>query len=332
MLKNVRKNIVIASIIFLLIFAVLFLLLGIESNNNATPLYSYTANKKGDYQVLLKENNFYEKQILESDKYYAAKSIDKYLLKFEYDFEAKKIENINYKYNITAELLGTVSNNNEQGKEIWTKKYILLEDKEAEINQDTFSIIENVEINYDIYNNMAREYEDNYDISIDAVLKVIFNISYDMKFENGIIEKAEDYVELDVALTNDVSHIEKNYEDLSKKEILPTNKNKASIYYVISGVCIFLTIVLILNKKEKNPEEEYKRKIKYILKNYNELIVTVSNEPNLDNYSVMNINTLEALINLAEQNEINIIHYESIKDKKNKFYVFVNKFVYIYQV
>ena len=88
--------------------------------------------------------------------------------------------------------------------------------------------------------------------------------------------------------------------------------------------------MLTINKK--SPEEKYNRKIKYILKNYSELIVTVSNEPNIENYTVMNINAFEDLIDLAEQNKINIIHYESIKDKKNKFYVFVDKFVYIYLV
>ena len=79
--------------------------MGIKSNKDEILLYSYTSSKKGDYQVLLKENDFYEEPILESGKYYASKSIDKYLLKFEYNFNSEKIENIDYRYNITAQLV-----------------------------------------------------------------------------------------------------------------------------------------------------------------------------------------------------------------------------------
>ena len=325
MLKNVQKIIVIC----LLVSTVFFIVMGIKSNKDEILLYSYTSSKKGDYQVLLKENDFYEEPILESGKYYASKSIDKYLLKFEYNFNSEKIENIDYRYNITAQLVGNVSNN-EQGKEVWTKNYILLEDKKAEIKQNKFKVNENIDINYDSYNNLARDYEDSYEISIDAILKVKFNIYYDIKFENSDIKNAEDYIELDIALTNSVSNVEKKFDEETKKEIFKENKNCINIYYVISVITGIISIVLIINKK--SPEEKYKRKIKYILKNYGELIVTVSNEPNIKNYTIMNINTFEDLIDLAEQSKTNIIHYEVIKEKQNKFYVFVDKFVYIYEV
>ena len=331
MSKKLEKNIIIAVVICLLIFTILFLILGIATNNNDTPLYSYLARKNGDYQVSLKENNFYENKILEPGKYYASKSIDKYLLKFEYDFNSEKIESIDYKYNITAQLVGNVSNN-EQEKEVWTKNYNLVDYKEEKIKQNKFSVKENVDINYDSYNNLVREYEDSYGISIDAILKVKFNIYYDIKFENSDIKDVEDYIELDIALTNSVSNVEKQYEEETKKEIIIENKNNVNIYYVISGIVGIISIILMINKNKKTPEEKYNKKIKSILKNYSELIVTVSNEPNIKNYTIMNINTFEDLIDLAEQNKINIIHYETIKNKQNKFYIFVDKFAYIYIV
>ena len=338
MSKNVRKIVIIVVIMCLLGISAFFLGVGIKTDKQEA-LYSYVATKEADYQVLLKENNFYDENILPSDKYYASKSIDKYLLKFEYDFKTKNIEEIEYKYNITAQLVGKVSNN-EQEKEIWTKDYILLEEKKNKINEQEFQIKENVDINYDFYNNLAREYEENYGIAIDAVLKVKFNILYDIKIQDknrGEVAKninredRGDTIELDIVLTNSVSNVEKNYEKVSKKE--EYLKNNADIYYVISIVNIIIALVIIvINRKKKTPEEKYKRKIKYIMKNYSELIVTVSNEPNVENYNVMKIDMLEDLIDLAEQNRTNVIHYEKIKDKQNKFYVYVDKFVYVYQM
>ena len=66
-----------------------------------------------------------------------------------------------------------------------------------------------------------------------------------------------------------------------------------------------------------------------ILKSYNNLIVTVENEPDISNLKVMNVNKFEDLIDIAEQNQTNIIHYEVVKDKESKFYVIVNNYAYI---
>ena len=46
----------------------------------------------------------------------------------------------------------------------------------------------------------------------------------------------------------------------------------------------------------------------------------------------MNIEKLEDLIDLAEQNEKNIIHYEFKKENKSKLYVIVDEYVYVYEV
>lgn len=340
-----RKKVIKAIEICLIIFTVLFLSLGVMKNNEETPLYSYVANKKGDYQVLLKENNIYEEKVLESGKYYASKSIDKYLLNFEYNFkvegregakeetkvaeQTEKIKNIDYKYNITAQIEGTVPNSSEEKKEIWTRNYTLIDDINNKTTQDNFIIEENVDIKYDDFNNLVREYENKYGISIEAKLKVKLNIYYEIKFENKDVENIEDYIELDIVLTDSVSNVEKNYEEVTQKDIFSTNKN--NIYYIISTITGVIAILLmVINKNKQTPEREYNRKINNILKNYGELIVTVSNKPNTDDYIVMNIKKLEDLIDLAEQNKTNIIHYEAEKEKNNAFFVYVDRLVYLY--
>lgn len=243
--------------------------------------------------------------------------------------QAEKIENIDYKYNIIAQIEGIAPNSNEEKKEIWTRNYTLVEDVNNKTTQNNFNIKENVDIKYDDYNNLVREYENKYGISIEAKLKVKFNISYEIKSENKDVENVEDYIELDIALTDSVSNVEKNYEEVTQKDIFSTNKN--NVYYLISAFIGFIVIVLIIvNKNKKTPEREYNRKINNILKNYGELIVTVSNEPKIEDYTVMKIKKLEDLIDLAEQNKTNIVHYEAVKDKNNAFYVYINRLVYVY--
>ena len=260
MLKKLQKSVIIGIVICFIVFSILFLILGIKINNTKTQLHKYTASKNGDYQVLLKENNFYETTTLASGQYYASKSIDKYLLNYEYEFQSDKIESIKYNYNITAQIVGTVPNNNEQEKEIWTRKYNLVEDKKDEITQNNFKIKENIEINYDTYNNLAREYENNYDISITAKLKVRLDINYEIKYENKDIEKVEDYIELDIALTNSVSNVENNYEKITQKEINTTNEDY--VCYGISGILAIISVVItIIIKNKRTPEEKYNKKL-----------------------------------------------------------------------
>lgn len=329
-----KRNIVIVAIICLVLFAIWFAKLGTDANNDLKFLYDYTINRNVDYNVLLKENNFYENEELSAYKCYASKGIDKYLLEFKYNLSSDKAKKIQYRYNITAQIVGTVSNNNEQGKEIWTKNYVLLDEKNADVQNNLF-IVENVNINYDDYNNLARDYEDNYGISINAVLKVRFNILYDIEFdnnENKSVKDVEDYIELDIELNNSISSVEKKYEDITKKEVFPIIENDVNVYYVCSVAIIIISaiLIIIIIRKKKSPEEMYKKRVNYIIKNYSELIATVSNEPNIENYNVMEITDFEDMIDLAEQNKINIIHFEKIKNKQNNFYVFIDKFVYVY--
>ena len=46
----------------------------------------------------------------------------------------------------------------------------------------------------------------------------------------------------------------------------------------------------------------------------------------------MEINSLDDLIDVAEQNNSSIIHYEEIKNQRSNLYVIVNNYVYVYIV
>ena len=65
------------------------------------------------------------------------------------------------------------------------------------------------------------------------------------------------------------------------------------------------------------------------MKNYDDLIVNVDNEPDLTNLKIMNLKNIEDLIDIACQNQTSIIIYEVIKDKQYNLYVILNNYVYI---
>ena len=386
-IRTTAKNINYISIlviIIMLILSITFLILGLNSKNNIKTIYSYSAQKNVDYKVLLKPNDFYVTETLPSGKYYAAKSVNKYIINFIYDFKASKKTNLNYNYNISAEIIGTVPSKDNQNQEVWNRTFPILENKES-IYKDNFFVNEQVEIDYDYYNNLARSYEETYGIEIEATLKVYFNIScinenlkedkikdhielneedknlkenIKPNEENKTINenikpneedktiketikldeenKINDRIELDIDLSNTVTKVNKNYDEATNKEVmLETQNTEKIVFYILSGICAIICITVIvvrLKQNIKTPEQKYEHNIKRILKYYKELIVTVTNEPNLADLKIMDITSIDDLIDVAEQNNSTIIHYEAIKNKRSNLYVIVNNYVYVYVV
>lgn len=338
-MRTTAKNINYISIlviIIMLILSITFLIFGLNSKNNIKTIYSYSAQKNGDYKVLLKPNDFYVTETLPSDKYYAAKSVNKYIINFIYDFKASKKTNLNYNYNISAEIIGTVPSKDNQNQEVWNRTFPILENKES-IYKDNFCVNEQVEIDYDYYNNLARSYEETYGIEIEATLKVYFNISCineNIKLDEE--NKINDRIELDIDLSNTVTKVNKNYDETTNKDVmLETQNTEKIVFYILSGICAIICITVIvvrLKQNNKTPEQKYEHNIKRILKYYKELIVTVTNEPNLADLKIMDITSIDDLIDVAEQNNSTIIHYEAIKNKRSNLYVIVNNYVYVYVV
>ncbi len=340
---NTKINRVINSSAIFLIFIGIFLINnGLILRENMVPIYSYTAKKANYYEVILNPNTFYESEILPPNKYYASKSINRFAINFRYNFKGNKKENIEYNYNISAKLIGTVKNEENQEKEIWARKFMLSENSNNnQINNNEFAIDEQINIDYEYYNNLVRAYEDTYGIVINAELQVRLDVNYYINLSNlGVNnERVEDYIELDIPITNTVTEVKENYQDNTNKEIFIKNNNitlNEVIYYIIGALFIIggitVIIVQIRQNSDKTAEEMYEENIRNIIKYYRDLIVTVTNEPNINNMQIMHIDKLEDLIDLAEQNSKNIILYEIQENKKSNLYVIIDNYAYIYVV
>ena len=53
--------------------------------------------------------------------------------------------------------------------------------------------------------------------------------------------------------------------------------------------------------------------------------------PPLDNLKYIYVENIEYLIDIANQNSLNIIYYEKIKNKQGNFYIFLNDYIYLYE-
>ena len=78
----------------------------------------YETHKKCNYEVILKPNDFYENNILQSNECYAAKSIKQLKINFEHKINSSKKANVEYKYKITNDLVATDVNRENIDKNI----------------------------------------------------------------------------------------------------------------------------------------------------------------------------------------------------------------------
>ncbi len=327
-------------IVIMAVIAIFFIELGLTAEKNEKPIYQYKVEKKSDYGVLLKQNDFYQEKVLPSGLYYASKSIDSFIINFEYKFKAKDKIDIKYYYNITADLVGTVKDEY-QDKEIWSKSFRLLKNKvDKQIDTDEFLITEKIDIDYDKYNNLVDLYEQEYGVKLNANLKVRFNICYKTNLlKYGINTKdIDDFIELNIPITNTVTEVSENYEKENMVNIKPPIeeiKIKEYIYYTIAGLCMFACFILTIYKVNRNkmtPQEKYERDINRILKYYRDIIVTVNNEPNVADLKMLELSILDDLIDVAQQNNCNIIYYEDLKNRINYFYVIVGEYAYYHKI
>ena len=257
-------------------------------------------------------------------------------MNFQYDFRQNKKSDIEYNYDVKADLIGIVESNNDKNKEVWTRNFALKEKSNYKLENDyDFLVNENVDIDYEYYNNLARSYENTYDITINTILKVYFNINIeDMKIGN----KINDYIEIDIPITNTVTEVKENYDTVTKKEVLQNRedvKKEKNIIIIISIVLITGGIILIIFRiiqiYRNQRKDMYSYNINHILKYYKDLIVSVKNKPNISDLKLMEIDYFDDLIDVAEQNQTNIIFYEE-KNKKGNLYVIVDKYVYQYKI
>ena len=117
--NNIKINYkVIFIIIIMAIISLIFIKLGLYYEKNIKPVYNYTVQKSDEYEILLKPNSFYTTKTLPSGRIYASQSIDLYKINLKYNFKGKEKSDIEYNYNIKANLVSTVNNNENQGKEI----------------------------------------------------------------------------------------------------------------------------------------------------------------------------------------------------------------------
>ncbi len=297
----------------------LFIIIGIAiiffSIFLTSPQNQETLQKESHYTVNLKPNPFYEETTL-SQNLYPSEGISSYSIDIAYQFSNPQNKTITYEYEIFYELIGTVPDKTGLDQTIW-KKTIPVKAKIIHQTTKDFSIKENILVDYTVYNQLARSYEEAYGLSINSILKVKIPLTYTIEGKNENIQK-ESVIEYVITLDDVISSIEETKEIEN-----PSTKKEGNLLPCLGILSIFIGIGLIIKKKLKRKMP--KQKENQLLKEYKHQIISVDNIPNITNVTVFELSSIEDFIRLATQYEIHIIY----QTQEKCFYLFLENCVYL---
>lgn len=339
--NNSKKSIPMTVTVGLIILIVLLLITSLSLTFKKTYKINYSDSSALDYKVYLKNNPFFSTKYLEKDKQYISSLIDYVDAGFSYKFSSEDDIDIDYEYYILA----TLNVSNTDGKTIYDKKEYLQSAKKVTAENNSLSVNENVKIDYDKYNKMAKSFIDEYGLTANANLVV--SLMVDVRGKNSHFDKTisdNGVITLTIPLTTKTVDISMDYElsnnknaTLQQREAIINNKAlfTAGIIFIIIDILAIIAIVIyiIFTRDEK---ENYRVTLNKILREneryISETVITERVEDMLKTRSlrIEVVKSFNALMDIRDSLNKPILYHEEKLGEEAVFYIISEHIGYIY--
>ena len=298
----------------------------------------YSENGNVNYNISLLENTYYSNTRIDGtgDRQYVSSLIDKITADFHYNtfFSDKAVLAFDY------DIVGKLYIYSEDGSILLDEEYPLVNKIGDTIYGNKVNITKDVEIDYKKYNDLAKEYVNNYAPNATSNFIVTMNINY-----NGTYEKFKDNslhhktsLEMIIPLLKENFAITVNDKALksngSYDEItLETSINTVYSYFGLACLILatmlairFISLLLLLKPKKS----KYCSLRDGYLKSYDRIIVNTKTLPRFGDTNVIDCYDFNELLDAQETLELPINYYEIVKNQKCVFFIKNGKDIYKY--
>ena len=266
---------------------------------------------------------------------YVASLIDKITANFNYTFDIDKESNIDFDYDITAQLvISDTSKNN-----IFLKKeYTLLQNTKENMNSSKqYTINKSIDIDYDFYNRIANKFRISYGVDTRSDLNIYLNIHEKNSENNPFKLENKSVMTLTIPLSEKAINITLDYKDINKTSQVIKNSEIIINNYIYLALSVTLLLIgllelihlinlLLLTKTKKTNYDKY---ITKILNEYDRLIVETTTGPIINDKNIIKINTFNELLDVRDNLKLPIKYFVVSKHQKCEFYIDHEKEVYI---
>lgn len=280
-----------------------------------------------NYRVHLNDKTYYDKEYLDEGMQYISSIIDYIDVDFKYNANYDGVKEYNVTKNATAYIVVADTDNN---KVIYTKNEVIKDEKGTE---QKLNIDDSIRIDYTKYNSLVNGIKSKYGISADCMLKVEYNIGYSTK--EGI--NSNKRLTIDIPLSKQMIDITKG-NPINNSDVYTTQDNN-SVFNGIMTICMIVMILLgvscasalLLRIRDRiRKESKYDRFIKRVLREYDSYITEAKESNNVNDKSVIKINSFKELLDVRNNIDKAII-YTKIDNNTSKFQI-IDDEVYEYVV
>ena len=304
---------------------------------NSSDSVSYNEIGDVDYRVYLKENDYYDESYLDAGMQYIASLINTINVDFNYEVHTTEELDYHYNYEITANLVVTDRNNS--SRVLYERPETLVSNKTVQVTDNNFVINEDIDIDYDEYNDYVNAFKSDYALNVDSNLVITLSVTTVGDYEpTGDELNLDNEISITIPLSQQTIDIAMQTEDNIDNNGVISNVTEsgitspvsfiAGIIFDLLGIALFGVAIYIY--LSNNPKDIYETEVNKILKNYDRLIVT-SKRPNINEnefQKVIRVTSIEELIDAYETTKQPIIYYEVIPKEKSYFVIISGDILY----
>lgn len=340
--QSKRRNVVLSLICTIVIISIITLSFFLIYYERSKKQYvSYDETSKIDYKVFLKENEFFKDNYLGTDKQYIASLIDYIKANFNYQLslEEKDVE-YKYSYRIEADVLVKERGTNNP---LYNTNTILLTEKEKITSLNEVIINEDIDIDYNHYNNLIKNFINIYGLDdTESVLTINMYINVLGSCEDFEDNKQhESVMSLSIPLTTKTMAIDISNDLINSENNIMQCKSVYSnnfifiIFGILFGIIDLGLIIFILRYelKTRTAENIYEKELKKILNNYSSYIQTLGSDFDFKDYQLLKVNTFTDMLEIRDTIKQPILMKEN-NDKTGAYFAIPSntKILYVYRL
>lgn len=298
-------------------------------------IYTYNNKASIDYNILLKPNDIYDKNSLDSGTLFISQFIDYINTGFRYIFEGPDAK-LRGTYSIGAKIKGLTY----RGAEVitvWEKDFPLVENSRFyAVNEDVL-IEEDIKLNFSEYNDFAIAVVTDTKINFDVVLTLFLDVNLNGSTDKGDFEEhltPNIIIPLNTAMfeISGTPTIEKSGAIERTVEVqLPVDKNKVIFFGSLLGISTLALILLIFFTETAPKKEALERELNRIFKKHGDRLVALNNQMDMSNCKV--VRTMEDLVRFADEVNRPILYRYDVDFRGiTKFFVESSGDVYVFNL
>lgn len=342
---DIKGRMLINGIIIVVLFVGSIFMYFIASNvrvENRQAIISYGEKSSISYSVNIKPDNFYPTTVLGMNQQYPANAIDKIKVNYKYTFNTNEKGNYRYRYFATATVIANNRDAVNGENPLLLNRSFQLENPTAGVQNenDKYEVEKEYLIDYATYNNFVNKYKNNYGLTINATLKITFYVEVIDEYKDAVINRTRN-MDVNIPLASNPIFITiTNPQDMSETIYDEDSSTISSTILIVFATIMLVVGVLLLFQevhKVVKSEKAQSRFISYINKIISansEVIIKVKNKINLQGHNIIEVESIEQLLDAQNELHIPIAYFEVKKNREGHFVIVNGKeaWRYIYRV